>query len=409
MSTSTDHTQLTENECNSGGLYVHVPFCETKCGYCDFYSVPVEGEDTDSLLTAILSELVSRTGNCPPIIRTVFIGGGTPTILSVDQLQTLSKAVVEAVGRDTIDEFTVEANPATIDRVTAAALVHAGVTRVSLGAQSFHPQELAFLERLHAPGDIAPAIALIREAGILDYNIDLMFGIGGQTLSSWRESLMRALDLNPTHIACYGLTYEPGTRLTGQLNCGEIQRCDEDAEADMYLMAIDLLADAGFEHYEISNFAQPGRACRHNLNYWNNGAYVGVGPSAAGCVNGRRYKNVPNAKRYAEWVSAGRLPEIDSEVIEGEALAIETLMMQLRQVRGISMHAFFRRTGVDLGVRAKVEIDQLRSAGLVELADGFLCLTRRGLLVANAVMVQLSAALESRSSVTLPLISPGRG
>lgn len=389
----------------AGGLYLHIPYCETKCGYCDFYSIPAADQDTDTVVNALVSELVTRTRDCATPIETVFLGGGTPTLLPIDQLRRLLFAVRSAVCNFTIHEFTIEANPATIDDAKAELLAECGVTRVSLGAQSFHPNELAFLERLHTPDDIAPAIASIRRAGITDYNLDLIFGIGGQTPASWRESIRRALDLSPTHVACYGLTYEPGTRLTGQLNLGQITPCDEDVEADMFLAAIDQLAAAGFEQYEISNFARPGHACRHNLIYWNNGPYIGIGPSAAGYVDGRRYKNIPNAQRYAELVRAGKLPEIDTEVIEGESLAIETLMMQLRQIRGIELAAFTDRTGVDLAARASDTLCRLASSGLTETIDGYLRLTRNGLLVANAIIAELAAAITSdRGGMSLPVV-----
>lgn len=389
----------------AGGLYLHIPYCETKCGYCDFYSIPANDQDTGSVVDAMVSELVTRTGVVTAPIETVFLGGGTPTLLPIDQLRKLLFAVRDAVSKFAIAEFTIEANPATIDDAKAALLAECGVTRVSLGAQSFHPAELAFLERLHTPADIAPAIAAIRRAGVFDFNLDLIFGIGGQTPASWRESIERALELSPTHIACYGLTYESGTRLTGQLNLGQITPCDEDVEADMFLAAIDQLSAAGFEHYEISNFARPGHACRHNLIYWNNGPYIGVGPSAAGYIDGRRYKNIPNAQRYAELIRAGKLPEIDTEVIEGESLAIETLMMQLRQIRGIDLAEFADRTGVDLAARASDTLCRLVSGGLIEWTDRDLRLTRSGLLVANAIIAELAAAFTSdRGGTSLPVV-----
>lgn len=388
------------------GLYVHIPFCETKCGYCDFYSIPADGQPIDAAVNAIVTELGGWLGELPEAVRTVFIGGGTPTVLSAARLEQVLLTVRQVAPGD-LAEFTVEANPATVDAEKARLLARHGVGRVSLGAQSFHENELSFLERLHRPEDIAPALDALRGAGIANLNLDLIFGIGGQTVSSWRESLQRALDLNPAHLACYGLTYEPGTALTRQLYLGRAKPCDEDLEAEMYLVAVDLLADAGFEHYEISNFARPGRRCLHNLVYWGNEPYIGVGPSAAGYVHGRRYKNVPNLGNYIK-----RISETGSAVIEDEELtsrdrAIETVMLQLRLIEGIDLDAFRLTTEVDLASEASIAIGSLHSQGLIETSGGRLRLTRKGLLAADAVISELALALDRGREVSLPVIHGG--
>jgi oxygen-independent coproporphyrinogen-3 oxidase len=249
------------------GLYIHTPFCETKCGYCDFFSVPLGEQSTHPLVVRVCRELRRRVREVEMPVRTVFIGGGTPTVLPIDQLENLLTTVADVVKVSGLDEFTVEANPATVDNGKARALKQSGVTRVSMGAQSFFSDELTALERLHSPDDIGPSVQTLRDAGIGQLNVDLIFGIPGQTLLTWKESLRRAVDLEVDHIACYGLTFEPQTRLTRQRDRGVVTPCDEELEAQMHLATIDTLAAAGYQQYEISNFAKPGCESKHNLLY----------------------------------------------------------------------------------------------------------------------------------------------
>ena len=386
-----------------GGLYVHLPYCETKCGYCDFYSVPVEGQSVVPTIDAIGIELRNRFLETEIDVATVFIGGGTPTILDNDDLDRLLAATTRHL-RHPPDEFTIEANPATVDDAKAATLIRHGVNRVSLGAQSFHADELKFLERLHSPEDVAPGVGAVRQAGICNINLDLIFGIGGQTIQSWRESLQRAVDLEPKHMACYGLTYEKGTVLTGKLRQGLIEACDENLEADMYLLAIDFLRDAGFEHYEISNFAKPGFACQHNLNYWNNRPYVGVGPSAAGYDSGMRYKNIASATEYVRLIARKGHAVIDQERLDGAALALEALMLQMRLVPGIDLDSFRNQTGVNLEEACAATVKRLLAGDMVMKQQGRLYLTRKGLLFADAVITELSVALDSGPGKSLPVV-----
>jgi len=382
------------------GVYVHIPFCETKCGYCDFYSVPLQGRNTGLPVERVCRELRARVLESGHRVRTIFFGGGTPTLLPVAQLDELFRAVAETAPPETLDEFTVEANPATVDGQKAALLVRSGVTRVSMGAQSFFPAELAALERLHSPDDIPPSVATLRANGVRQINVDLIFGIPGQSMASWAESLRRAIGLGVDHLACYGLTYEPNTRLTGQRDRGLITPCDEQIEADMYLLAIDLLVAAGFEQYEISNFAKPGCRCRHNLIYWRNEPYIGVGPSAAGCVHNRRYKNVPDVARYVRWMDGQGHAELESETLDSGALALEMILMQLRLNEGLCLADFERRTGQNLRLQTSGCLDRLVREGLLNVSDTHVALTRAGRLVANTVMAELAAALDTSSSVS---------
>lgn len=374
------------------GLYVHIPFCETKCGYCDFFSVAVKGRDTAPLVAGVTRELGIRLTGKGHKVRTVFCGGGTPAILPLDQLTSLLESIGRTVPIPDLTEFTVEANPATIDDDKARLLVSRGVTRVSMGAQSFLAEELATLERLHTPNDIAPSVATLRRHDVQQVNLDLMFGIPGQTLDTWSQSLQKAIDLEPDHIACYGLTYEPGTPLAALLDTGRLTRLDENLEAEMYGRTIEKLSEAGYAQYEISNFARPGCQCQHNLIYWRNGPYVGVGPSATGCVNGRRYKNVANVDGYIRMIDAQGCAEAESEIVDAGMLMTEMIMMQLRLNEGLVIAEFRERTGVDPLVDSAAVVDRLVALGLVAVSDTHLALTPKGRLMADAVITELAAA-----------------
>lgn len=386
------------------GLYIHVPFCETKCGYCDFYSVAMKDRDPGPLVDRIVRELKQRTAGLSGRIQTIFIGGGTPTILPVGPLRQLLEAVSACVDRDQLEEYTVEANPATVDDDKACLLAGSGVTRVSMGAQSFFPAELETLERLHTPDDIAPSVATLRRNGIAQLNIDLIFGIPGQTIATWSESLRRAIELEPDHIACYGLTFEPGTRLTAMHHAGRLRSCDEDLEAEMFFQTIDVLHRAGYRQYETSNFARPGCECRHNLIYWRNQDYIGVGPSAAGCVDGRRYKNIADIAGYVRLIDERSYAEAESESIQGETLMLELLMMQLRLAEGLSTEDFKRRTGVDPRSLFAAALGPLVDRGMLRVSETHIALTRAGRLIADRVLRDLACTID-RSHITLPVLT----
>lgn len=377
------------------GLYVHIPFCETKCGYCDFFSVPLEGRVTGPLVTGILAELRLRANLVPKMVRTIFVGGGTPTVLPTTELRRLFGALGAIADSHGVEEFTVEANPATLDDEKLSILTSAGVDRISMGAQSWHGRELATLERLHSPGDIGPSVALARKYGLNKINLDLIFGIPEQTQASWADSLRRTIDLGVDHISCYGLTYEPATRLTAQLGAGRIRRCDEDLEAEMYLQAIDTLAEAGYEQYEISNFALAGRRCRHNMIYWRHEPYVGVGPSAAGFIDGQRYKNVADIASYIRDMEERGHAVSESERIAGAMLAGEMVLMQLRLNDGLDVGRFIERTGIDPHLALATSLARFMEAGLVCDSGDSLALTRKGRLVADTIISEFYTELHN--------------
>ena len=373
-------------------LYVHVPFCRTICGYCDFYSIVYRPELAERLVAALLAELDRWHQRLAGRVRTIFVGGGTPTTLPPTLLGRLLEALAALRDPHATLEFTVEANPATVDDAVATVLQQAGVTRVSIGAQSFDPAELRVLDRLHEPQQVGQTVAAVRAAGIGQVNLDLIFAIPGQRLEGWLASLRQALALQPEHLSCYCLSYEPGTPLHRRLLAGRVGRHDEDAEADLLEATIETLTAAGYEHYEISNYARPGCACQHNLTYWRNEHYVGIGPSAAGYVDGVRYRNVPDARAYVEAIEAGRDPAIEREPRSLDDQMRETMMLSLRLREGVSRARFRQRFGVDPCERFAGPVRQFVGLGLLEVCGQAIRLTRRGMLVADSVIAEFLAA-----------------
>jgi oxygen-independent coproporphyrinogen-3 oxidase len=370
------------------GAYVHVPFCFHKCHYCDFYSVV----DTRSRQQAFVDRLIEEFEVCsrylPGPFQTVFVGGGTPTLLEARHWRRLLDAMNDDLPRQRDAEFTIEANPETVTEELAETLAAGGVNRVSIGSQSFHVNHLKTLERWHDPANVDRAVQVFRAAGIENINLDLIFAIPDQTLDDWLDDLDRAIALEPAHLSCYGLTYEPNTLMTARLAAGEFHRADEDLESNMYQATIDRLAAAGFEHYEISNWSRPGQRCRHNMMYWTNGDWWPYGPSAAGHVNGVRWKNVRRLDAYLH----GRplAPIADVEQLDAARAAGELLMLGLRLVDGIpvdEMRALIDRTD-DAAGRLE-SIDRATAAGLLQVANGRASLTRAGLLLADEIIAEL--------------------
>lgn len=371
-------------------LYAHVPFCRHKCHYCDFYSV-VDLEGRQGRFVARFEEDVeaSRPWLTHPL-QTVFVGGGTPTLLAPPLLARVCASIASlpsTPGR----EWTVEANPETVDREVAAVLVAHGVNRVSLGAQSFDPALLHTLERQHDPASVARAVGLLRAGGIEDINIDLIFGIPGSSVETWERDLREVLALAPTHVSCYALTYEPGTALEARLRQGRIVRVDEELECAQLECAQRMLGGAGFDHYEISNWALPGRHCRHNRVYWEMGSWWGLGPSASAQVGRHRWKVQP---RLGDWLSGPPLgTAVDTEVSGDDQWVGECFMMGLRLREGMPEA---RVDGLlSMGTRGPSRRSILERGfgrGWLERTDGAMRLTGRGMLVANELVGELIRA-----------------
>lgn len=366
--------------------YAHVPFCAHHCGYCDFAVVAGMDHVIDRYLDALAQEM-SSLGEARPV-SSVFLGGGTPTHLQPRQLERLLQIFRRWLPLEANYEFTVEANPATLDVAKIAVLADHGVNRVSLGAQSFQPPLLRFLERDHQPEDIARAVENVKRR-IPHVSLDLIFGVPGQKLQDWNKDLEQALALGPEHLSTYGLTYEKGTPLWKQQQRGEVRPLDEEAELELYLHGLDTLERAGFEHYEISNHARPGCRSRHNQVYWANHAYFGFGVGAARYIDGRRELNTRDLQTYLKKVLAGESPVFQSEMLEPEPRARETLAVQLRRAEGVRRADFFEQTGFALDDLAGAALTRHAELGLIVDNGDSVSLTRRGKCVADALICEL--------------------
>ncbi len=343
----------------------------------------------DLYLEALIAELA--TLGKPQPVHSVFIGGGTPTYLDCRRLERLLMEIrrwfvpMDQSAEPKDFEFSVEANPGNLDGEKVRILADHGVTRISLGSQSFQPRLLRVLERDHAPEDVFRAVGVVK-ARISQVSLDLIFGIPGQTLVDWQRDVEQALALQPDHLSTYGLTYEKGTRLWKQRQLGEIHPLDEDTELAMYLQALDSLESAGFEQYEISNHARPGKRCRHNQVYWANEAYFGFGMGAARYIECRRELNTRSIHEYIRRTMAGESATFQSEVLELKDRARETIALQLRRSDGIDRRAFYNQTGFELDDLAGPALAQPIDLGLIEDDGISVRLTRKGKCVADAVI-----------------------
>ncbi len=375
------------------GMYVHVPFCQTRCGYCDFNTYTAaelgNGASRDSyagLATAEVRFARRVLGDAAPPVATVFFGGGTPTLLPAADLAGVLRAIDGEFGLAPGCEVTVEANPETVDQRSLADLRAAGITRISLGMQSAVPHVLAVLDRVHRPGRPAACARWARAAGFEHVSLDLIYGAPGESDADWRESLMTALAAEPDHISAYALIVEEGTRLAARVRRGEIPAPDDDVLADRYLAADDLLGASGLHWYEISNWATgTGARCRHNLLYWTSANWWGVGPGAHSHVGGTRWWNVRHPAAYAARVSAGGSPAQAREVLTETDRRLERILLLTRLADGCPV-AELDPAGL---AAAQVAV----ADGLADPAahaGGQVVLTRPGRLLADRVIRELT-------------------
>ena len=362
-------------------LYVHIPFCETKCPYCDFNSFAVEGRNVDGYLDALRREMDAR--GVPPHPPTIFIGGGTPTVVTPEQLARYLKDIVARLHPDPAREFTVEANPGSLTREKVAVLREHGVNRVSLGAQSLLDRHLRTLGRVHDAAHVEEAYRMVREGGIPRVNLDFIYGVPGMTLAEWAWTLEAAIAWAPDHLSCYALIFEPGTEFHARRSAGRLKPIAEDRELAMFRYTERRLRRAGIFRYEISNFARPGEECRHNLVYWRNEEYAGFGAGAFSLLGGRRTGNERHLARYADAVRERGDAIASEERLLGDAAAREAIVLGLRTAEGVDVARVEERYGVDL--RALIgTISRLRALGFVA-SGGRLRLSRRGWRVADEV------------------------
>lgn len=364
------------------GLYVHVPFCRARCAYCDFNSY-AGLEDLYAGYVQALAREMAAAG--PRRAGTVYIGGGTPTVLPLALLAEILAAARRGFSLDDDAEISLEANPGTVDARFLSGLRELGVNRLSLGVQSLDDAELRLLGRIHSAAQAVEAFQAARQAGLENVNLDLIYGLPGQSLAAWQASLSRALELGPEHLSLYALSLEECTPLAGRVLRGELPAPDPDLAAEMYDWAEAACAAAGYEHYEISNWArEPRLRCRHNLATWRNEPYLGVGAGAHSWAGGRRWWNVARPAEYAARLMAGASPVDGAEEIPTGLEMAETAILGLRLLEeGLSLVRFRLRFGVDPRRQYAAELDELLALGLVELDAERLRLTQRGHLLAN--------------------------
>ncbi len=379
----------------TASLYLHIPFCHTRCYYCDFNTyaglLPMREPYVRALLTEIklLGEMAQGKDQTRRRSRTIFFGGGTPSLLSVKQIKRLLDACFSAFAVDSEAEITLEANPGTLSQEQLVGLRAAGINRLSMGAQSFDAELLKSLGRIHTPEEITQAIHYARAAGFDSLNLDFMFGLPGQTMQHWRDTLEEALALQPDHFSLYSLIIEEGTPFYTWNQEGRITPGDEDLCADMYEYADELLRNAGYINYEISNWALPGKHSRHNLTYWQNLPYLGMGAGASSSFANRRFSNERDPAQYIKLLKAGHIPEAEGEEVNKEQAMSETAFLGLRTAMGLHLPTFAERFSQPFAQFAGKRLQTVEDAGLLEYQDGWLRLSTRGRLLGNEVFLRL--------------------
>lgn len=406
-------------------LYIHIPFCVRKCLYCDFFSVSYDESLAKAYIDTLCKELILKK-DYANTLKTIYIGGGTPSLLPDECFTQLFRCLRDNFHLSSSPEITVEANPGTIDKEKITTLLSFGVNRLSIGIQSFNDKELRTLGRIHTADDALQSIELIKNTGLDNFSIDLMYGIPGQTMDSWRKSISEAVGLSPAHISTYELTLEENTPLyeliqsdeinppspplnsplakegyRGVINTetegfsGRMKMPDEELILEMYNHVIDYLTFCGYEHYEVSNFALPGFRCIHNLNYWDRGEYIGVGAGSHSFVKGVRSNNIKDVNNYIENLNKDISPEIESTKLSPLDTVKEFIFLGLRKMEGVNINklppfipllARGDRGGCDSLLNACKE---LVDDGYLEIENGNLRLTRKGLVISNTIIVKL--------------------
>lgn len=375
------------------GLYVHVPFCMKKCEYCDFYSIATDAAPImQPYVDAVLQEASWWSAYLEPrgnALSTVFFGGGTPTMLPRLLMARLINGLRQRLPMSQHIEWTVEANPATVDRDYCRMLLDCGVNRLSVGAQSFVPEELKTLGRVHDADAVRRTIADAQDAGFQRMSLDLMYGVPGQTGPNWTYSLEQAMALRIKHISCYCLTLERGTSMWQKAARGEIAEVGENEQLMLMKQTRHTLADHGIRPYEISNYAASGEECRHNMNYWRGGNYIGLGPAAAMHLAGTRWRNTPDLSRYLQSLDFGHVEIEDWEVLSLSQRAVELAMLMLRLEEGIDRKLFHTLLGLDPMDLFGRAIEQLEGLGMVRRSVTSITLTEPGVYVADAVIGEM--------------------
>lgn len=395
----------------TAGLYIHIPFCNKRCGYCDFYTVADRAASIPTYLDALRREMEFYAAH--PVVtglsfETLYFGGGTPSLLNAEQLSSLINSAFTKFNFVANPEVTVETNPGTVDLEKLRSYRAGGVNRLSIGVQSFDATELRFLDRNHSADEAVACFDDARWAGFDNISIDLIFALPKQSLAAWKKNLQQAAALAPEHISAYNLTYEDGTPLTRQLNQGKIKSCSEEMQRSMQLMAMEYLPQTGLAHYEISNYARSGKESRHNQKYWDGSPYLGLGASAHSFVAGKRFWNIRNYKQYCERLAENKSPVADGEMVDVDKKCFEKLFLGLRQRRGVNLRSFESEIGMSvfekygailtnffsknmnnqtLATELTRGTQNLKSK-LLKIENGFLRLTDRGVLLCDTICAE---------------------
>jgi oxygen-independent coproporphyrinogen-3 oxidase len=372
------------------GIYVHIPFCTGKCPYCSFNSRPAREGEVEGYVAALETELHLRMEG-RPVVDTIYLGGGTPTTLAPSTLTRLLRAIEARVSVAAGAEITVEANPESLTADALALLREAGFTRISIGAQSFDNDVLAALGRRHDAARAVAAIEEARAAGWSNVSVDLIFGAPGQSHDQWRATLTRVIQLHPDHISAYCLTIEPGTNFQRREAAGDIMGVGEDAELEMYSTARRMLSAAGYEQYEISNFAVPGKRCRHNEKYWRGDDYIGLGAGAHSSVAGVRWADASIPEQYAALLARNILPVTYVERLSARRRMDEDLILGLRTAEGACLARLGERHGRDARREYRNRLQALAGAGLARIQGSRVALSERGMALANEVAIRIMA------------------
>lgn len=372
------------------GLYIHIPFCKRKCYYCDFNSY----SDMEYLIPDYIKALKKEMEYYKGLLEarrviSIYIGGGTPTILTCAQLSEVVTSAVSMLSNWSKElEITVEANPDTLSDKKLGVLKEIGVNRLSLGLQAYQLQLLERLGRFVSPKEFEWGFFSAREKGFSNINVDLIFGLPGQTLAHWEETLMKVIELKPEHISAYSLKIEKGTRLYDEYKRGNLELPDDESEREMYYIAKGLLTAGNYDHYEISNFAIRGYKCNHNLLYWKNREYIGLGAGAHSHFKNERYYNEENPRKYIRLINKGEIPVKGKETVTSSIEVAETLLMNLRLISGVNKLEFYRRFGYGINDIYGQRIESLKSKGLIEETEDHIMLTPLGLDLANEVFIE---------------------
>ncbi len=365
-------------------LYIHFPFCRRRCSYCSFVSYQGRESDIPQYVKALNKELLLRSAD--QRVSSIYFGGGTPSLLSPGQIHEILSVIHSHFAVDQASEVTLEANPGTVDDIYLAAVIKAGINRLSLGVQSLDDGELALLGRIHTAAEARDTVQFARNAEFTNLSLDLIYGLPNQTLASWFKTLDEAIGLNPEHISLYPLTLEDDVPMRLAIQRGEVPPIDSDLTADQYELAQDMLAARGYNYYEISNWAKQGYECQHNLVYWHNLPYLGAGVAAHSYIDGHRFANTTDLDSYLDAFSRNLPParELDEEI--GPELHLsETVILGLRMSEGIGLDDIKHRFGIDLLRHYEQQVGETASLGLLECTSGRLRLTRRGRLLGNEV------------------------